>query len=529
MRALPFALALLAAPAGAAFVAAPVAAQSPPQSLPGAPAVSALPGGREAPPARPLAEPPVSVGVTTGAVSVAPLGPPGASSGVLPSNVTGLPDDLWAGSDAGLLSDMIGNLPESMPRAARALERVMMLAEADPPASGDAEALLAARLARLVDRGHLDAAAALAARTGARSPTLRREAFDIALLMGDESEACQLTDPEAEDPQDYGRRVFCLVRVGDFAAAATVLDSARALGRLDPVDEVLLEIFLYPELLDEIVPPEAPRRPTPMQFRLYEALGEPLATRDLPVAFARSDMRPINGLKAQIEAAERLARAGALEGSRLLALYTDRRPSASGGVWDRAAALRDLDAALMAANRQATALALPRAVEALDAADLTATMADAIYPQVAALAPEGAEAETAALRLGLMSSDYEAAAGLWPEADAPHVEAARAVARGEAPEGTAPGTETGAGSEDALDAAVRDAFAPGAPIPERLSRPAAEGRLGEALLLALSDLSAGEAGDRGRLAGALAFLRSVGLEDTARRTAIELLIGRDAA
>ena len=510
------ALALLSAPAlgQTADAVVPRQGQVPGQATPGVPPMS-----RPLAPPLALSEPPVSAGITTGQVSIAPLGPPGASAGVLPSTVTGLPDDLWSGSDAADLADRIDALPDAMPRAARALERVMMLAEADPPRTGAPELLLAARLSRLVGRGHLDAAAALAARSGARSAPLRRAAFDIALFLGDETDACRLTDPEADAPEDYARRVFCLVRGGDFAAAATVLDSARALDRLDPVDEVLLEIFLYPELLDEILPPPPPRVPTPLQFRLYEALGEPMATRDLPVAFARSDLRPVNGYKAQIEAAERLARAGALEGTRLLALYTERQPSASGGVWDRAAAIRDLDAALAAGNRAAVALALPRAVTALDAADLTAALADALYPQIAALGPEGAAAQTEALRLGLLSADYEAAADLWPEAQAPHLDAARAVAKGTAPDV----------GDDALDAAVRDAFSGAATLPDRLTRPSREGRLGEALLVALGDVALGTAGDRMKLSGTLAFLRSVGLEDTARRIAIELLIGRDAA
>ena len=502
MRALTVALAVLAFPLAAQDSAIPLAAEAP-----------------DGPPPRPLAEPPVTGGIETGTVSIAPLGPPGAASGVLPPSVTGLPDDLWSASDPALLAERIGALPEATPRAALALERVMMLAEADQPRLGDPDALLAARLQRLTERGHLDAAAALAARTGGRSPALRRIAFDIALFLGDETEACRWADPEAEAPEDYARRTFCLVREGDFAAASTVFDSARALGRLDPLDELLLEVFLFPELLEELDPPPQPRVPTPLQFRLYEALGEPMATRDLPVPFARSDLRPINGRKAQIEAAERLTRAGALEGTRLLQLYTDRRPSASGGVWDRAAAMRDLDAALMAANPAAVALALPRAVEAMDEAGLTAAMADAIYPQVAALRPGGVGAQTAALRLGLLSADYRTAAGEWPEAEAPHLAAARAVALGETPP---PGGDT-------LDAAIARAFAGDAPVPDRLARPAAEGRTGEALLLALEDIAAGAGGDRNRLSGALAFLRSAGFEDPARRVAIELLIGRDAA
>ena len=470
--------------------------------------------------ARGAAEPPVATAVVTGTVTVEPLGAPGTgSAGVLPPAVSGLPRDLWSRLDADDLARRIAALPPGGPRAATLLERSAMLAEAAPPGTGNPGALLAARLARLVERGHLDAAAALADRTGARTPALRRAAFDVALLIGDEGRACRNVDPDPSEAGDYARRVFCLVRGGDWSAAATVFDGARALGRLDPLDAALLAAFLDPELADG-PPPDPPVRPSPLQFRLLEALGAPIPTHALPIAYARSDLREVAGRKARLEAAERLARAGALEGARLLELYAARRASASGGVWERVRAVRALDAALAAGNGAAVTAALPEAVAALDAAGLLPAMADALYPAVEALEGEvGADGQGPALVLGLLSARYEDAAARWPEAEGPHLSAARAVARGERPP---PGG-------DALDEAVGAAFAPDAAVPERLAVPAAEGRFGEALLLALGDLARGAAGDRARLAGALAFLRANGLEGPARRAALELLVGRGAA
>ena len=468
---------------------------------------------------RPPAEPPVS-GVVTGTVTVAPLGAPRpGSAGVLPPAVSGLPRDLWAGSDAGATARRIAALPAGMPRAATMLERTAMLAEAAPPRSGDPAELLAARLARLTERGQLDAAAALADRTGARTPELRRAAFDVALLIGDEARACRNVDPDPKEAGDYARRVFCLVRGDDWSAAATVFDGARALGRLDPLDAELLAEFLEPEVADG--PATAPPvRPTPLQFRLLEALGAPIPTHALPLAYARADLREVAGRKARLEAAERLARAGALEGAGLLELYAARRASASGGVWERVRAVRALDAALAAGNGAAVTAALPGALAALGEAELLPAMADALYPAIEAEADGiGPDAHAAALTLGLLSARYEGAAGRWPSADGGHLAAARAVARGEAPP---PGG-------DALDEAVGAAFAPDAEVPERLARPAAEGRFGEALLAALGDLARGAAGDRARLTGALAFLRANGLEDAARRAALELLVGRGGA
>ncbi len=458
-------------------------------------------------------EAPVTGGVRTGTVTVAPLGAAGTgSAGILPPAVTGLPRDMWARSDADVLARRIAALPEDGPRAAVLLERAAMLSEADPPVGG-AEALLAARLARLTARGQLDAAAALADRTGARTPALRRAAFDVALLLGDENSACRNVDPDPGGEGDYARRVFCLVRAGDWPAAATVFDGARALGRLDALDAELLAAFLDPDLAGG--PPPAPSRPTPLQFRLYEALGAPIPTHSLPTPFARADLRALAGRKAQLEAAERLVRAAALEGARLLELYTAQRASASGGVWDRVRAVRALDAALAAGNPDAVSAALPEAVGALGRAGLLPGMADALYPLIAhhELSPG---AQGAALTLGLLSAEYEAAAAAWPAARGDALTAARRVARGLPPEG---------GAQDEIGAA----FAPGAPVPDRLALRAREGRLGEAILLALEDLAHGASGDRRRLTGALAFLRANGLEGAARRAALELLIGRDAA
>ena len=55
------------------------------------------------------------------------------------------------------------------------------------------------------------------------------------------------------------------------------------------------------------------------------------------VAFAQADMRDNTGWKAQLEAAERLARNGVLDPNQLLGLYTEEKAAASGGVWDRVA------------------------------------------------------------------------------------------------------------------------------------------------------------------------------------------------
>ena len=124
---------------------------------------------------------------------------------------------------------------------------------------------------------------------------------------------------------------------GDWNAAALTLKTAEALGFVTGEQSALLERFLDPEIEDGAAPLPPPSRPSPLVWRMMEAIGEPMPTNTLPVAFAQADLRANAGWKQQIEAAERLARTGAVAPNRLLGLYTERRPAASGGVWDRAA------------------------------------------------------------------------------------------------------------------------------------------------------------------------------------------------
>ncbi len=88
-------------------------------------------------------------------------------------------------------------------------------------------------------------------------------------------------------------------------------------------------------------------------------MGEALPTAGLPRAFAHADLRSTTAWRTRIEAAERLVRNGAIPGSVLLAAYTEQTPAASGGVWDRAKAIQDFDAAIAAADPAAVAATLP--------------------------------------------------------------------------------------------------------------------------------------------------------------------------
>jgi len=123
-------------------------------------------------------------------------------------------------------------------------------------------------------------------------------------------------------------------------------------------------------------------------------------------------------------------------------------------------------------------------------------------------------AQRTALRVALLSPSYEAAARTMP-AEGREEEFLVALALGEAGSATAP---------SARARAVAAGFAADTPPVEHTGELVADRRMGEAILLAMelyAHASAGESKDATR---ALATFRSVGLEDTARRAGLQLLI-----
>lgn len=465
-----------------------------------------------APPAAPPppAEPPVADDASAPAITVTPLdGGDRRATGLLPPSVTGLPLSLWSRSSEGTLIPLIAAEGAVSLPALQQLLATLLLAEAEPPFDAASfEPLFLARVDKLLDMGALDAARALLEDGDLTRPEPFRRYFDVTLLTGTEAQACAMLRDRPALAPTLPARVFCLARNGDWPAAALTLGTARALGDVSPEEDELLSAFLDPELVSES--PAPPGRPTPLDYRLREATGEVLPTATLPLAFAQADLRSTVAWRAQIEAAERLARAGAVSENVLLGHYTARRPAAAGGVWDRADAMQRLDAAL--SSGEGAAEALPAAWAAMREVGTEVPFARLFGARLAALGL-GGEAGPIALRAGLLSPAYEAVARAATPATAREALWV-AIARGDV---------AGLQPDDAREAAVVAAFA-GAPIPEPLAAQVAEGRLGEALLRALAAFAQGLDGDHGALTDALATLRGLGLEDVARQAALQALI-----
>lgn len=458
-------------------------------------------------------EPPVAEDATVPDVSVRPLDAPSPDPiGLLPPDVTGFPRTIWSGSDEDILvallrAERIDTLP-----AIQRLLTTLLLAEADPPAGAGSEgALFLARVDRLLDMGALDPAQALLEAADPDTPELFRRWFDVSLLTGTEADACTVMQDRPAVAPTASARVFCLARSGDWSAAALTLNTARVLGDIDLETADLMARFLDPDLFEGEAPLAPPSRPSPLVFRMREAIGEGMVTSSLPRAFAHADLRSTTGWKSQIEAAERLARTGAVQPNTLHDIYTARVPAASGGVWERVSAMQALERAIDSGDSAGIGNALTDAWEEMAPVGLRPVLAAIFGPALGTTELTGDPA-TLRFRLMMLTDQYETAA-LDLQAG-PRDALLAAVARGQV------GADL---SVPARAVPIRDAFAAPAPD-EALVAMAAEGRLGEAILRNIAGFEQGLEGDYGALAEALATFRALGLEDVARRAALEYLI-----
>jgi len=463
-------------------------------------------------------EPPVADTATSPEITVTPLDSPSPDAiGLLSSAVTGLPRSIWSQSDEATLSTLVqASRAETLP-AIQELLVTLMLAEAEPPLNATATGVMfLARVDKLLDLGALEPAQAMIEAAGPETPELFRRWFDVSLLTGTESAACDLMQEKPALSPTYPARIFCLARAQDWTAAALTLNTARALGDVTDEEDALLSRFLDPELFEGMGPLPPPSRPSPLVFRMREAIGEAMITAGLPRAFAHADLRSSIGWRSQIEAAERLARHGAISASTLINIYNLNTPAASGGVWDRAAAVQRFDAAIRRSDPEAIARTLPAAWVAMQTMRTEVAFARHYAEDLAAFATEG-DVATLAFRMGLLAPSYEAVAigRTDPSADE---RIWQAVARGDV---------TGVNATDRASEAVLAAFTDMptlGTIPAPLATLITDEKLGEVLLRTISLFNQGIDGDFDALTDALKVLRLLGMEDIARRAALQYLL-----
>ncbi len=261
-------------------------------------------------------------------VDVAPLGRSKIRSvGLIDAETLLYAPDFWSGFDpAALVPGPAAPLPEVGRIRARML---MTRAPSD-------DATLVGRLRTLVALGNLEAAFAMVQSLATEDATYFDIAKDISLLSSRDQAVCRnWADARHLDP-DPGLRVLCLSQIGRWDAAATVFVIHDTLGDFDTRDADLLAMHLEPELAESEPAPEFQATEiTPLRFRLLESAGFARGTQDLPLGFAFAQLRESAGWKPRLDAAERLLLAGSIPPNQMLGLYTENRPSASGGVWER--------------------------------------------------------------------------------------------------------------------------------------------------------------------------------------------------
>lgn len=464
----------------------------------------------------PIDEPAVARSVTVPEVTTTPLDAPRIGAvGLLPKSVTGFPADLWQASQGRRLSRMLDRLTGAQMPAMQSLLYTLLLAEAEPPFDdGDGLPFLLARIDSLIELGAVEPALALADRAGPTSDkALFQRWFDLALLAGEENRACEVMIGAPKLAPSVTALSFCRARLGDWDTASLTFGTAAALGVLSQTEERMLRLYLDPDLADETPPMPPPAQMTPLAFRLSESIGQPIPSTSLPRAYAVSDLRGISGWKAEIEAAERLARTGALPANRLLGIYTEREPAASGGLWDRVDQIQRADEAIEANDPEAVATTLPAAWRAITDARLELPFARLWGQRLVAMSLP-ASAERVVFDIAILSPEYETLArDLTPRGA--QQEFLLALAAGTPDEATAP---------DAASAAVARGFADKPEVPGTLRLNLAQNQLGEAILSAMALFLSGARGETKDITPALATLRAVGLEDVARRAALQLLI-----
>ncbi|MCA0870123.1 hypothetical protein LCL97_04770 [Seohaeicola saemankumensis] len=463
-----------------------------------------------------LLEPPVAGSASRPEIEVSPLEELAAPVGLVSAHVTGLPVDLWRGSEVERLARLIAGAPVQHSPAMRTLLYTLLLSETRPPQGGAAaDTLLMARIDRLMDLGAVDPAQALAELADpGHSADLFQRWFDAALLTGDEDRGCAMLAQAPHLSDDYAARIFCAARRGDWQTAALTLESAHALELLPPARLDLLDRFLSPDIFDGAPPLPAPEHPGPLDFRLYESIGERPPTASLPRAFATADLRDIAGWKAQLEAAERLTRYGALSPNRLLGLYTERLPAASGGLWDRVKAVQLFDAALNTGSAEAVAKTLPTVWASMREAGLAVPFAEIFAERLAV--QRGLDPRSAALawRIRLLAAGYEAASLRPPDNSVENTWLA-ALAQGDPQRALAP---------DPLAESITEGFRDPPSLPGDLQGAFDAGQLGEVILEVIALYDSGLSGNTGDMMAALSALRAIGLEDTARRAALQSVL-----
>lgn len=558
--ALALALGLLAVPA-AAQQGAPIRLAPPQRLVPPSPA---QPAPEPQSPRSDLSPAAPSLPSTPSGIEVAPLAPVDREwSGTLGEGDGGFPPTLWQGTPRSVVFTLVSGLPVTTSPTLQDLSRRLLLANALPAAGReDASGFRAARAEKLLSMGFVGDAAALLDAGPRRSEAAERARIELKFLAGDPETACREVGEAIRQRQGvwWDRAlVACHALTGKSAEAALGLNLLREQNApKDAAFDALVETLVETLGGRKAKLPPMPA-PTPVHLALLRAAKLPYPG-DLAAVKAPATLRAIalaegTPMPQRLAAAQRAAAFGALAADELRSVYdaAEFSPDERANALSRAKKEEGARArALLWSAAKAQSLPGPRAelLRALlaDAQTDYLLAARTVEPLLAEIAPSpelawfGADAARALYAIGrpvdarawLAVAEPEAAKAVAPLAKLVEGPAVELPAL---PDGKAEQAPLFLGLVEALGESVpADVWAPylrpgpaePAPLPPAAlllaQHGAVEGkRLGEALLLLVATLAEGDrlTSEPLLLVRAVAGLRALGLEETARGLAVE--------
>jgi len=441
--------------------------------------------------------------------------------GILGPSVTGFSINLWGNMSTKEVVSMLQHFPNNGTPEGNRLFRRILLAQANPTFDinqpGD---ILNARITRLFQMGALDEAEALVAIAQPLNPLLFGIAFDTAILTDRTTQVCNALKAAPALSSDLSTRVYCLVRGGDWNAAAITLSLGATIGAIEPAREEMLVRYLDPELFEGEPDPSMSDTMEPMDFVLREALLLPRPSGVLPLPYIYRDIGLRAPLRARIEALERLVKAGAMPSNLLFTAYRTGKAASSGGVWGRENAIQMLDKALEGADAEKISIAIIEASKTLGDVGLLEALSRE-YAEVLAKLEYTAEFKNAADQIITLLHMANISAPSWEtqtERTPAQILAQDIVAR--APLQI---DESGDVMLTAITRAITQ-VAPKSANARQVLEMLEIGNQGQAILTALNMLSNGGQADPESIHIGLYVLTMAGQTATARRIAVQILL-----
>ena len=430
--------------------------------------------------------------------------------GLLPIYVTGIPTTIWRNSSFDDLEYSFRTMPTFSYSPIQELVYSLLLAEARPPLDEPSRyAFLEVRLNKLLNYGAVDPAIALIERASPVPERMVPLLFDISLLSSNNFPVCDPVFQNTRNRDLQAELIYCYARKGDWLTAHLILKTEEVLGDLTAQEVSLLDRYLEVDFnvdFNAFLPPS--EFITPLEYRLYEAIGEPIPAEYLPIQYSQSDLSGENGWRAQVIAAERLSSTGAIPENQILGIYTNHSPGASGGIWERVKVVNELDSALD--DKKNFEESFQDAWKVFKQTDQLTVFAKLFGLRVFE-ENLSSKSKKIAANLLLLTNNFKVTEDYWDPSDIRF--------------GLTTGDFSQVKVSDETEKIILQIFTEPS-MPFLVEQKLNQGKLGEVILNALLQFEMGIEGNLKDLSESLSTLNLIGLETTARRAALTHLVLR---